>query len=69
MPVPSERDPVATAAALADWLVGALPEATSVAIDDLVMPESSGYSNETLVFALPRAIRPARTDAEVSAES
>ncbi len=49
MAVSTERDPVVTRAALADWL-GRQTGATSVAVGDLTIPGLSGFSNETLLF-------------------
>jgi len=50
MPVAGQRDPDETKAALTTWLAGQLPGATEVRIDDLVVPQSSGFSNETFLF-------------------
>ena len=49
MAVSTERDPVVTRAALADWL-GRQTGATSVEVGDLTIPGLSGFSNETLLF-------------------
>jgi aminoglycoside phosphotransferase (APT) family kinase protein len=50
MPVVGQRDPEQTRAALTAWLQGKLPDATEVRITDLVVPQSSGFSNETFLF-------------------
>jgi aminoglycoside phosphotransferase (APT) family kinase protein len=50
MPVVGQRDPDQTRAALTAWLGRQLPGATDVEITDLVVPQSSGFSNETFLF-------------------
>jgi aminoglycoside phosphotransferase (APT) family kinase protein len=50
MPVAGQRDPDETRAALTAWLGRQLPGATDVEITDLVVPQSSGFSNETFLF-------------------
>jgi aminoglycoside phosphotransferase (APT) family kinase protein len=50
MPVAGQRDPEQTRAALTEWLERQLPGATDVEITDLVVPQSSGFSNETFLF-------------------
>ncbi|MEU8343800.1 Predicted kinase, aminoglycoside phosphotransferase (APT) family [Actinomadura meyerae] len=47
MPVPDQRDPEITRRALADWLAGRLPGAAIPAVET---PQTSGFSNETLLF-------------------
>ncbi|MEU5994045.1 phosphotransferase family protein [Spirillospora sp. NPDC047418] len=47
MPVPDQRDPEITRRALADWLGGHLP---GVRIPHVDTPQTSGFSNETLMF-------------------
>jgi aminoglycoside phosphotransferase (APT) family kinase protein len=49
MAVSTERDPVATRAALARWLE-AQTGAASVEVGELSIPGLSGFSNETLIF-------------------
>ncbi len=49
MAVSTERDPVATRAALASWL-GEQTGAASVDVGELTIPGLSGFSNETLLF-------------------
>jgi aminoglycoside phosphotransferase (APT) family kinase protein len=50
MPTPWERDLVAARAQLARWLQGQLPAARELELSALVAPQSSGFSNETLLF-------------------
>jgi aminoglycoside phosphotransferase (APT) family kinase protein len=50
VPVPEQRDPELTRAALATWLRGRLPGAGDVAISSLRTPALSGFSSETLLF-------------------
>jgi len=50
MPTAWERDLVAARANLLRWLLGRLPSATE--LSDLSAPQSSGFSNETLLFDL-----------------
>ena len=52
MPTAWERDLVAARANLLRWLRGKLPDATGLEISELVAPQSSGFSNETLLFDL-----------------
>ena len=52
MPTMWQRDLEADRARLTPWLERHLPEATDVSIGDLVAPQSSGFSNETLLFDL-----------------
>ncbi|GAA1779105.1 phosphotransferase family protein [Actinomadura chokoriensis] len=47
MPVPDQRDPEITRRALTDWLGGHLP---GVRIPHVDTPQTSGFSNETLMF-------------------
>jgi aminoglycoside phosphotransferase (APT) family kinase protein len=50
MPVAGQRDPDETRVALTAWLQRQLPDATEVTITDLVVPQSTGFSNETFLF-------------------
>jgi aminoglycoside phosphotransferase (APT) family kinase protein len=50
MPVAGQRDPDETRAALTAWLTRQLRGARDVEITDLVVPQSSGFSNETFLF-------------------
>ncbi|HXW45575.1 MAG TPA: phosphotransferase family protein [Streptosporangiaceae bacterium] len=50
MPVPDQRDPDITRAALQAWLAGRLPAARDVAISAVQTPASNGFSSETLMF-------------------
>ena len=47
MPVPDQRDPEATRRILTEWLAGHLPGAE---VTHLQTPETTGFSNETLIF-------------------
>jgi aminoglycoside phosphotransferase (APT) family kinase protein len=62
MPTMWQRDLAADRARLTAWLQRRLPDATELRITDLVAPQSSGFSNETLLFDLEyaRAGRPHR---------
>jgi aminoglycoside phosphotransferase (APT) family kinase protein len=50
MPVAGQRDPAQVKVVLEQWLAGKLPDATDVEITDLVVPQSSGFSNETFLL-------------------
>ncbi len=50
MPIVGQRDPEQTRAALTAWLGRQVPGAGDVTITDLVVPQSSGFSNETFLF-------------------
>lgn len=50
MPIPEQRDPEHTRAALAGWLEERMPQARGVEILDMTVPEGTGYSNETLLL-------------------
>src|SRR5262245_13459631 len=52
MPTMWQRDLEADRERLTAWLCRRLPEARDVRITDLVAPQSSGFSNETLLFVL-----------------
>jgi len=52
VPTAWERDLVAARAALARWLRGKLPDAGPLELSELVAPQASGFSNETLLFDL-----------------
>lgn len=51
MPLPSKRDHAEIARRLTDWLAHRLPAGADPAIGDLAIPEGSGFSSETLLFA------------------
>jgi aminoglycoside phosphotransferase (APT) family kinase protein len=55
MPTMWQRDLAADGAKLTAWLQRQLPDATELRISDLVAPQSSGFSNETLLFDLEYA--------------
>lgn len=50
MALANTRDPEKSAVALRDWLTGKLPGASDVDVTDVVTPQASGMSNETLMF-------------------
>ena len=50
MPVAGQRDPAQVKVVLEQWLAAKLPDATDVEITDLVVPQSSGFSNETFLL-------------------
>ena len=52
MPTPWQRDLEAAGRDLLDWLRAKLPAATDLRMSELVAPQSSGFSNETLLFEL-----------------
>jgi aminoglycoside phosphotransferase (APT) family kinase protein len=60
MPVAGQRDPDQTRAVLTDWLARQLPGAGDVEIADLVVPQSSGFSNETFLFGASWTVDGAR---------
>ena len=49
MPVTGQRDPEQIKGVLTEWMARQMPEATDVTITDLVVPQSSGFSNETFL--------------------
>jgi aminoglycoside phosphotransferase (APT) family kinase protein len=52
MPTPWQRDLEKDAAALVTWLGDKLPNASGLRVSDLREPQSSGFSNDTLLFEL-----------------
>ena len=52
MPTAWERDLAGARAALAGWLQKRLPQAGDLELSELVAPQASGFSNETLLFDL-----------------
>jgi aminoglycoside phosphotransferase (APT) family kinase protein len=50
MAIPTQRDPEQTAAALTTWLAGLLPAGAGPVLSNLVVPQVTGHSNETLLF-------------------
>ncbi|MEO8602398.1 MAG: phosphotransferase family protein [bacterium] len=52
MPTMWQRDLDADRAKLTAWLAQQLPEATDLRVTDLIAPQTSGFSNETLLFDL-----------------
>ena len=49
MPVTGQRDPEQIKGVLTEWMARQMPDATDVTITDLVVPQSSGFSNETFL--------------------
>jgi aminoglycoside phosphotransferase (APT) family kinase protein len=52
VPTPWQRDLERDRVRLEDWLAKRLPAAESLAVRDLRAPQSSGFSNDTLLFEL-----------------
>jgi aminoglycoside phosphotransferase (APT) family kinase protein len=52
MPAPRRRDLESDRKRLAAWLGAKLPDAADLQVSELVGPESSGFSNDTLLFDL-----------------
>jgi aminoglycoside phosphotransferase (APT) family kinase protein len=52
MPTMWKRDLEADRRRLAEWIGGVLPDARDVVVSELVAPQSSGFSNDTLLFEL-----------------
>ena len=50
MPVAGQRDPDQIRGVLTEWMAAQMPEATDVVITNLVVPQSSGFSNETFLL-------------------
>jgi aminoglycoside phosphotransferase (APT) family kinase protein len=51
MPTPWERDLVLARQRLTEWMQRMLPGASGVELSELIAPQSSGFSNETLLFS------------------
>ena len=66
MPVVGQRDPDQTRAALTEWLSRQMPDASDVRITDLVVPQSTGFSNETFLFDAEWTENGERTTARLS---
>lgn len=49
MPVSGQRDPDEVKVVLEAWMARQMPECTNVEITNLVVPQASGYSNETFL--------------------
>ncbi len=49
MPVAGQRDPAQVKIVIEKWLAEQLPEASDVRVTELVVPQSSGFSNETFL--------------------
>ena len=52
MPTPWQRDLESDRRRLTDWLAARLPDARGLRVSELVAPQSSGFSNDTLLFEL-----------------
>jgi aminoglycoside phosphotransferase (APT) family kinase protein len=52
MPTPWQRDLEQDGKKLSEWLGGKLPDAREITVSGLRAPESSGFSNDTLLFDL-----------------
>ena len=50
MPVAGQRDPAQVKVVLEKWMASKMPDATDVEITELVVPQSSGFSNETFLL-------------------
>lgn len=50
MPVAGQRDPDQIRGVLTEWMATQMPEASEVTITNLVVPQSSGFSNETFLL-------------------
>ena len=50
MPVAGQRDPAQVKVVLEKWMASKMPEASDVEITELVVPQSSGFSNETFLL-------------------
>jgi hypothetical protein len=50
MPVAGQRDPAQVKDVLERWMASKMPDARDVEITDLVVPQSSGFSNETFLL-------------------
>ena len=70
MPVPDQRDPEVTRAALQAWLTGRLADASAVVVDAVQTPATNGFSAETLMvdarWQEPAAARHERLVAKVA---
>ena len=49
MPVAGQLDPAELKAALGPWMARQMPQARDVRIVDVVIPQTSGFSNETFL--------------------
>jgi aminoglycoside phosphotransferase (APT) family kinase protein len=49
MPVAGQREPEELKAALEPWMAAQMPAASNLRITDVVVPQSSGFSNETFL--------------------
>ena len=60
MPTPWQRDLESDRTRILEWIAGKLPDVESLRMSELAAPQSSGFSNDTLLFDLEfeRAGRP-----------
>ena len=65
VPVAGQRDPEQVKGVLEAWIGEQIPGATGVEIDNLVVPQSSGFSNETFLFDAAWTEGGERVDAEL----
>ena len=65
MPVAGQRDPEQIRGVLTEWMATQMPEASDVTITDLVVPQSSGFSNETFLLDASWTENGERVDAEL----
>lgn len=65
MPVAGQRDPDQIRGVLTEWMAAQMPEATDVVITDLVVPQSSGFSNETFLLDASWTENGERVEAEL----
>ena len=65
MPVTGQREPEQIRGALTEWMARQLPDATDVTITDLVVPQTSGFSNETFLLDATWSEGGQRVDAEL----
>ncbi len=52
MPTPWQRDLESDRTRLLEWLAGKLPDVENLRVSELTAPQSSGFSNDTLLFDL-----------------
>ena len=65
MPVAGQRDPDQIRGVLTEWMARQMPDATEVTITNLVVPQSSGFSNETFLLDASWVEDGKRVDAEL----
>jgi aminoglycoside phosphotransferase (APT) family kinase protein len=65
MPVAGQRDPDQIRDVLTEWMARQMPDATEVTITNLVVPQSSGFSNETFLLDASWVENGEKVDAEL----